>query len=216
MIRLHHCAQARSFRILWLLEEIGLDYMLVRHSFFDRSLRAPAFLALSPAGRVPALEIDGRVMFESGAITEWLCETRAPHLGRAAWDPERADYLEWLHYAETIGQHLAVLTQQHIVLREDWMRSPTVMRLEAVRLEKALAGAMARRTGDWLLSGFSAVDVALGYGALLARRFIAPDAVPGLADYCARLQARPAWRRALEQDGPAELYTRDHYAPPEA
>ncbi len=159
MIRLHHVPQARSFRTLWLLEEIGLDFEVVEHSFFDRSLRDPAYLDLSPAGRVPALEIEGRVLFESGAIAEWLCETEAPDLGARPGHPERADWLEWLHYAETIGQHVANLTQQHIVLREDWMRSPTVMRLEAKRLESTLEvidRVMDRH--DWLLpSGFSAV-----------------------------------------------------------
>lgn len=138
MIRLHHVPQARSFRILWLLLEMGEQPEVVIHSMLDRSLRSPDYLALSPAGRVPALEIDGRRLFESGAITEYLCETRAPQLGRAPGEVERADWLEWLHFAETIGQHLANLTQQHIVLREDHMRSPTVMRLEAKRLEKTV------------------------------------------------------------------------------
>ncbi|MDN5788143.1 glutathione S-transferase N-terminal domain-containing protein, partial [Pseudorhodobacter sp.] len=66
MIRLHHVAQARSFRTLWLLHEIGAEFELVTHRF-DKSLRDPAFLALSPAGRIPALEIDGATLFESGA-----------------------------------------------------------------------------------------------------------------------------------------------------
>jgi glutathione S-transferase len=199
--------------VLWLLHEAGLAHQVVRHSFFDRSMRDPAFLAVSPAGRVPALEIDGRTLCESGAIVEYLCETRAPGLGRAPGDPERADWLEWLHYAETIGQHLAQLTQQHIVLREDWMRSPTVMRLEAVRLTRALAGMADRMAGrDWLLrSGFSAVDVAVGYGLHLARRFVAVDDVPGLGGYHARLVARPGFQKAAAVDGPAEVFLRDHY-----
>ncbi|TMV56839.1 glutathione S-transferase, partial [Thioclava sp. BHET1] len=169
MIRLHHCAQARSFRILWLMEEMGLDFEVVRHSFFDKSLRRPDYLALSPAGRVPALEIDGEVLFESGAILEYLCETRGlsgqGQLGRGPGDPERVSWLEWVHFAETAGQHLANLTQQHIALREDWMRSPTVMRLEAKRLEIVLSVADRAVAGrDWLLpSGFSAADVAMGY-----------------------------------------------------
>ena len=93
-------------------------------------------------------------------------ETRAQGLWRAPGHAERRSWLEWLHYAETIGQHMAQLTQQHIVLREDWMRSPTVMKLEAMRLARVLAavGAAADRNGWLLPSGFSAVDVAIGYG----------------------------------------------------
>lgn len=214
--RLHHVAQARSFRILWLLHEMGVAPEVARRSMFDGSMRRPEYLALSPAGRAPALEIDGRTIFESGAITEYLCETRAPGLGRAPGDPERVDWLEWLHFAETIGQHCANLTQQHIVLREDSMRSPTLMKLEAKRLEKTLQvvdSAVAGR--DWLLpGGFSAVDVAVGYGGLTGRRFVRLDALPGLAAWLARIEARPAYRAALAADGPAEIYTREFYEVP--
>lgn len=217
MIRLHHVAQARSFRILWLMEEMALDFEVARRSFFDKSLRAPEYLAISPAGRVPALEIDGRVIHESGAITEYLCATRG-RFGRVPGDADWVDWLQWLHFAETIGQHLANLTQQHIALREDWMRSPTVMRLEAKRLEKALevveAGLGAH---DWLLpSGFSAVDCAVGYDAMIARRFVAFERLPRVAAWLSRCEARAAHVRAVGRDGPAEIYRRDVYAAPEA
>ncbi len=217
-IRLHHVAQARSFRILWLLEEMGLEYEIRHWSFFDKSMRSDEFRALSPAARVPALEIGGRVLFESGAITEYLLETR-PHLGlfRPPGDEERADWLQWLHFAETIGQHIANLTQHHIVLREPWMRSPTVMRLEARRLEKVLE-VVDRAVSDheWLLpSGFTAVDVAVGYGVMIARRFVPAGLLAGVDAYRERLTARPAFQRALAVDGEAQIYTRDFYPPPE-
>lgn len=212
MIRLHHIAQARSFRVLWALEEAGAAYDLVPHRF-DKSLRDPAYLALSPAGRVPALEIDGRTMFESGAMLEYLAETRAPALGGGR--AERADYLEWLHFGETIGQHLANLTQHHIALREDYMRSPTVMKLEARRLAMCL-DAVGQRAGQGCLlaSGFSMADIQCGYGLWLGQRF-APlsDAAQG---YLARLTARPGFQRALAADGEPQIYKRDFYPAPEA
>ncbi len=221
-ITLHHVAQARSFRILWLLEEMGLEFSLRHWNFFDKSMRSPEFRALSPcfagAARVPALEIDGRVLFESGAITEYLVETRPEAgLGRPPGDPERADWLQWLHFAETIGQHLAILTQQHIVLREDWMRSPSLMRLEARRLEKTLEVVDRAVAGqDWLLaSGFSAVDVSIGYGVMTARRFVPPDLLGPLDAYYRRLQARPAFALAQARDGDSMIYTRPFYAPPQ-
>jgi glutathione S-transferase len=215
VIRLHHCPEARSFRSLWLLEEMGLDFEIVMHSIFDRSLRDPAYLRLSPAGRVPALEIDGRVLFESGAITEYLCETR-PGLMPAPGSAERVDWLEWLHFAETIGQHCASLTQQHIVLREDWMRSPTVMKLEARRLEKTLEVVEAVVAGqDWLLaSGFSAVDPKVGYGVLGGLSLL-PAGLLRATEACrARLAARPAFRRASARDGGPAIYLRDSYPVP--
>lgn len=215
MIRLHHVAQARSFRILWLMEEMGLDFEIARRSFFDKSLRAPEYLAISPAGRVPALEIDGQVIYESGAITEYLCATRG-QFGRQQGDADWVDWLEWLHFAETIGQHLAILTQQHISLREDWMRSPATMKLEARRLELSLevveSGLGAH---DWLLaSGFSAVDCAVGYGALVARRFIRFDALPRVAGWLQRCEARAAYERAAARDGEPDIYKKPFYEAP--
>jgi glutathione S-transferase len=213
MIRLHHIAQARSFRTLWLLEEMGLDFDVVRHSFFDGSLRDPSFLSVSPAGRVPALEIDGRVLFESGAITEYL---GAGHrLGREHGDMDWANWLEWLHFAETIGQHLANLTQQHIALFEDHMRSPVVMKLEARRLFKTLdvvEKTISRQ--DYLLgSGFSAVDTSVGYGVLIAQKFVSFAELPALQQYVTRFSSRPAFQRAMAKDGPPEIYTKDFYGP---
>ena len=218
MITLHHVAQARSFRTLWLLQEMGLEFEVRQWNFFDKSMRGPEFKALSPAARVPALEIDGRVLFESGAITEYLVETRPEcGLGRAVGHDERADWLQWLHFAETIGQHLANLTQHHIALRDPAMRSPTVMRLEAKRLERALEVVDRAVQGqEYLLgSGFSAVDVNVGYGVMIARHFVPGDLLPALDGYFQRLVARDAFALAKARDGDTVIYRDAFYAPPE-
>lgn len=219
MIRLHHVSQSRSFRILWLLEELGLDYDLKHWDFFDKSMRAPEFLKLSPAGRVPALEIDSRVLFESGAIAQYLCETRPEReLAPAVGSAERADFLEWIHFAETIGSLLANLTQHHIVLREPAMRSETVMRLEAKRLEKCLSVIEKAVSGrEYLLaSGFSAADVAVTYGIIIGQRFVDLDKFPAVRGYYARLSARPAFQSACAKEGPATIYHQEFYPPPAA
>ncbi len=218
MIVLHHVAQARSFRTLWLLQEMGLEFEVRQWNFFDKSMRGQEFRALSPAARVPALEIDGRVLFESGAITEYLVETRPEcGLGRAVGHEERADWLQWLHFAETIGQHLANLTQHHIALRDPAMRSPTVMRLEAKRLEKVLEVVdRAVAAQEYLLSsGFSAVDVNVGYGVMIARHFVPGDLLPALDGYYQRLVARDAFQLAKARDGDTVIYKDAFYAPPE-
>ena len=215
MIRLHHCHQTRSMRPLWLLHELGVDFELVIHPF-DKSLRAPDYLALNPAGRVPALEIDDRVIWESGAITEYLCE-RFPEkgLGRAPGDEERADWLIWVHFAETISQHSAALTQQHIALYDDSMRSPILMRLEAKRLAKCYAAIEQRLAGrDYLLvSGFSAADVGIAQALYMSRHFARLDEFPALAAWYARVSERPAFRKALPPEGADKLYKQDFYEP---
>src|SRR6056297_3569946 len=87
MITLHHVPQSRSMRVLWLLHELDIEFQVVEHAF-DKSFRAPEFLSLSPAGRVPALEIEGERMFESGAMVEYLCDRfqrRGLAGGRTVW-----------------------------------------------------------------------------------------------------------------------------------
>ncbi len=208
-VRLWHVAQSRSFRVLWALEEMGVAYEMISCSFFDRSLREDSHLARSPAGRVPAIEIQAQPMCESGAILLYLAERFAPSLRVAEGARERAAFLQALHYAETLAVHLANLTQHHIILRAPSMRSETVMRLEAKRLENAL-----RAVGpDWAAGTFSVADIALGYAVHLAQRFVAlPEPA---AAYLAAIHARDAFQRALAKDGPAQIYTQDFYPPPE-
>ncbi len=218
MIRLHHVPESRSFRILWLLEELGLDYDLKVWDFFDGSMRSPEFLAMSPAGRVPALEIDGRTLFESGAITQYLCETRgAVEFEPQAGDAERGEFLEWLHFAETIGSLLANLTQHHIVLRDPAMQSKTVMRLEAKRLEKCLRAieAVVSKQDFLLKRGFSAADVAVSYGMVIGQKFVRLHYFPAVAAYFERLKSRDAYKAAAKKDGDPVIYKQDFYAPPE-
>ncbi len=206
MITLHHCPQTRSMRSLWLLHELDVPFE-VRVYPFDKTLRAPAFLNLSPAGRVPALEIDGVSVFETGAITEYLCERfSADGLGRSVGSEERLDWLVWVHFSETISQHTAALTQQHVALREDWMRSPIVMKLEAARLAKCYAAIEARleMSGDYLLkAGFSAADVSVGQAIYMARHFAKLDAFPKVAAWYDRITARPAFAASLPAEGEA-------------
>jgi len=214
---LHHVSQSRSFRVLWFLHEAGIQHEVRYHSFGGKALRDPAFLAMSPAGRVPAVEVDGRRMAESGAILEYLAETRAPGLGRAPGDEERAAYLEWLHHGETVAQHMQVLTFQHIVLRPE-ARNAAFTRIETLRLRRVLEG-IAGRLGpqDWLLKGgFSAADVMVGASVEIARRMVRLEEIPALAAYHARLAARPAFVTAMAADGTDGLYRQEFYEMPDA
>ncbi len=217
MIRLHHCHQTRSMRVLWLLHELGVDFDAVVYPF-DRTLREPEFLSRSPAGRVPALEMGGEVLFESTAIMQVLC-ARYPErgLGRAPDDPDWADWLVWLNFAETISQHTAALTQQHIAIYDDSMRSPTVMKLEAARLGKCFDALEARfstpvEARDYVLtSGFSAADIALGQAVYMGRHFQRLEAWPEVAAWYARVTDRDAFRASLPPDGVDLLYRQPFY-----
>ncbi|WP_223252664.1 hypothetical protein [Paracoccus mutanolyticus] len=87
-----------------------------------------------------------------------------PHLWRAPGEAGRLGWLDWLHFGETLCQHVANLTQQHVFLREPSQRSPLLIRLETARLSRALG--LVERTvaeSEWLLSEFSGVDCQVGY-----------------------------------------------------
>ena len=208
MITLHHVEQTRSMRTLWLLHELEVPFEVSIHAF-DKSLRDPGYLAISPAGRVPSLEIDGERMFETGAIAEYLCERFSPdRLGR---------WLVWIHFAETVSQHCAALTQQHVALRDDSMRSPIVMKLEAARLMKCYDAIEARLGGgilsqDYLLmSGFTAADVNVGQAVYMAQHFAKLDNHPNVAAWYARITDREAFQLSLPKDVP--LFDRTFYDP---
>ncbi|WP_299826922.1 glutathione S-transferase family protein [uncultured Roseobacter sp.] len=217
MITLHHCPQTRSMRTLWLLHELDVPFQVQSYPF-DRTLRSPEFLNLSPAGRVPALDIDGEHMFETGAITQYLCERFSPDgLGRSPGSFDRMSWLVWLHFAETISQHAAALTQQHVAVYEDHMRSPVVMKLEAARVRKCYAAIEAglstpRENRDYLLtSGFSAADISVGQAVYMARHFATLDDFPATAAWYARITAREGFQAALPAgDG---IYAQDFYEP---
>ena len=215
MIRLHHCHQTRSMRTLWLLYELGAPFEVVLHPF-DKSLRSPDYLALNPAGRVPALEIGSEVLFETGAITELLTE-RYPEtgLGRMPGEPERAEWLIWVHFAETLSQHGAALTQQHVALYDDAMRSPIVMKLEAKRVEKCYAAVEGRLDGrDYLLDGgYSAADISVGQAIYMTRHFARIEPFPALAEWYGRITEREGFQKALPPDGADLLYKKDFYEP---
>ncbi len=215
MIRLHHAPQTRSMRSLWLLHELGVQFEVVEHAF-GKNLRSEEYLALNPAGRVPALEIDGEVMFETGAITEYLCERFPGPMGRAPDHRERRDWLVWLHFSETISQHTAALTQQHVALYEDHMRSPIVMKLEAARLRKCYQALEARLSGrDYLLdAGFSAVDVSCGQAVYMSRYFAKIDELPSLTLWYEAISSREAFAKSLPKSGQG-IYAQDFYPVPE-
>lgn len=219
MITLHHVPFSRSFRILWLLEELGLDCEIRHYRITDGSLRDPAFLAISPAGRVPALEMDGQVLFESGAIVQWLCEAH-PGAGLipAPGTPERAAFLEMLGFAETMASLIENLNLSHIFLRDPSQASPVVIKLTTARLAATLAGLERRLAGqDYLLGdAFSGADTMMGFNIFAAPYYVKLDPYPALQAYAARLESRPAFQRARARDGEQEFYVKDFYPVPEA
>ncbi|WOT04946.1 glutathione S-transferase family protein [Shewanella youngdeokensis] len=103
MITLHHLNKSRSKRIIWLLEELGLDYQIKSYQRDSQTFLAPAELkAIHPLGKSPVLEYHQQIITESGAIIEYLIEQHAPDkLAPEKNSPHYREYLQWLHFAES-------------------------------------------------------------------------------------------------------------------
>ena len=105
MITLHHLNQSRSKRIIWLLEEIGQPYQIKAYQRrADNHLAPDELKAVHPLGKAPVIELDGKVLAESGAITEYLIARHAAErLAPAPDSPDYPEYLQWIHFAESSG-----------------------------------------------------------------------------------------------------------------
>jgi glutathione S-transferase len=200
MINLYHCMSARSFRALWMLEELGLPYQLQMLPFPPRAL-ARSYLELNPLGTVP-LMIDGDTrMTESAAICQYLCALSAPtQLQVEPSEEGYGDYLNFLHFGE------ATLTfPQTLVLR--YTRFETEHRLQPTVADDYSKWFLARlRTlepvlaqGEYLCAGrFTAADVSVGYALLLAQHLgLTSRFTPAVHMYWQRLQHRDGYGRAM-------------------
>jgi glutathione S-transferase len=197
VLTLHHAPLSRSLRVRWLLEELALPYRLETRSFAD--LRRPEHLALHPLGKVPVFADGNVVLFESGAIVQHLLERYGEgRLEPKRGSPERALFLQWLHYAEATVTPPLGLVVRHTVLLPEAERIPAVAEQARAQVAQVLAPVERALAGRaWLLTEFGAADIMMGYSVKLASLLrLLGDAHPNLTAYLARCEERPAWRRA--------------------
>ena len=199
MYTLHHCVSARSFRVLWMLEELGADYTLKVLPFPPRAA-AREFMLVNPLGTVPAF-FDGEVgMTESAAICQYLAARAAPTpLNVEPHEPGFAAYLNYLHFGE------ATLTfPQTLVLRYTRLESPE-RRLPQIAEDYAKWFLARLRTLEPLLAAqpflcdrFTAAAVSVGFALMLAEQLgLSAQFKPAVAAYWERLRTRDAFVRAL-------------------
>jgi len=199
-MKLYHVSKSRSVRVLWLLEELGLDYQLETMSFDPKSLKGADYLEVNPFGKVPVLVDGGTTMSESVAIVQYLLDRYGD--GRLEPDRDSPDYgrfLQWLHFGEsTMMGPVADLLSHSVFLAED-QRVPAI----ANRARKTLAhfgGILDEELagGEYLVGGeFTAADIIVGYTLFICEMFgVLPEDLPNLAAYLGRLKARPAFQKA--------------------
>jgi len=199
MLTLHFAPMSRAVRTLWLLEELGLPYELNQMAFHPKDLKSDAHRARHPLGRVPVLD-DGDIrIWESGAITEYILDRHKNGGLKPAVDaPEYPAYLQWLHYCEGMVMPPVNTIVVHTMLLPPDRRDATVLEQAKRLLTRSLAPVDETLAGkDYLIGNFSAADTMLGHAAVMSNRLgCVPDEMKNLKAYVARLEARPAFRKA--------------------
>ena len=204
MITVHHLNESRSQRVLWLLEELGVPYD-IRHYARDATTRLapPALLAVHPLGKSPVIEDNGLTIIESGAIVDYLIRHHGgAHLQPAAGSRDFEVYNQWLHYAE--GSAMLPLLLKLYTSRLGDAAAPLNPRIDS-ELANHLGYVDRALQGREFLVGdsLSGADVQMSFVAEAARGLRAQ--YPAMDAWVRRLQARPAYQRALVRGGPYSM-----------
>ena len=220
MLTVHHLENSRSQRVLWLLEELGLEYEVKRYQRNPQTMLAPPELrAVHPLGKSPVVTVksaDGdTTLAESGAIVEHLADRYgAGKLAPAFGSPERVRYLYWLHFAEGTAQPPSLLK---LLFDRIKSKAPLLVRPIARAIADQALGTfvlpninrnldfMESELGkhEWFAGAqFSAADIQMSFPLEAARaRGGLDEKRPRLMDFLQRIHARAAYQRAVERGG---------------
>ena len=207
MLTVHHLNNSRSQRILWLLEELGVPYEIVKYQRMEGiPLAPPELRQVHPLGKSPVVTDGGRTIAESGAIVEYVVDTygkgrlKPPPGTDAYWK-----YVEWMHYAEGSAMLPLLLALYSGFLGDGAaMLKPRVDSEIANNLSYVEAGLQGRQffVGDDL----TGADVQMLF--VLEAAGARLDPYPNAVAYRDRMHARPAYRRGIEKGGPYQLMSR--------
>lgn len=200
MITIHHSPMSRSTRVIWYCEEIGLDYQLQTIEMFSDAMTDPGYLKINPLGKVPAIEDDGFVLWETSAILQYL----DARYGRNQLIPPRDTHagalaIQWLEF----GENPLTVIMGEIAAHSGPM--PQERRIPAlVERGRDVAGGLvtvveqALGNKQWMLGNdFSAADIMLVFGLMIADYLgYVNDDTPRVRAYLERSMARPAFARA--------------------
>ncbi len=201
MLTLHFAPNSRAGRIVWLLEELELEYDINKMAFNPKDLKSDEHRERHPLGRVPVLD-DGDVrIYESGAIVEYVIERhKNGGLKPEVSDPLYPEYLQWFHYCEgMVMPPVNTIVVQTLLLPPD-RRDETVLGQAQRLLAKALEPVDESLAGrDYLIGEFSAADVMLGHACFMSNRLgCVSEEMANLKGYVERISERPAFKTAIE------------------
>ena len=204
MLLVHHLNDSRSQRVLWLLEELGLPYEIAHHARDAQTrLSPPALLAVHPLGKSPVIEDDGRTIIESGAIVDYLIRRHGQgRLQPAAGSDDFEAYNQWLHYAE--GSAMLPLMLKLYTSRLGDAAAPLGPRIKSELANHLGYVNRALESREFLVGdSLTGADIQMSFVGEAARGLRA--SYPAMDAWIRRLQARPAYQRALVRGGPYAL-----------
>lgn len=201
MIILHHCMSARSFRPLWMLEELGLPYELNMYNFPPR-MREKDYLQVNPLGTVPALS-DGKVfMTESAAMCQYLAAVYSEgNLDVSSQESGFADYINYLHFGEATLTFPQTLILRYKYFEVEERRNMQVADDYAKWFLSRLKSLETKLSLNEFVSSdrFTAADVSVGYALMLASHLGLKERFkPAVLNYWKKLESREAYQRALK------------------
>jgi len=199
MLRIYHVTGTRGTRVIWLCEELGIEYEVTKIDFSPEFRARDDWRELSPLGKVPLMTDGDMVMYESGAMMQYIMDRYAPgKLAPAVDSDDYAEYLQWMWFGEaTLCRPMGEIVNHRREFPGD-NAIPAIteeMANRSVACLQVLADHLQGR--DFLLGDtFSAADIMIGYAFLIADMVLAERIPAGLADYRARLESRPAFAKA--------------------
>lgn len=203
MITIHHLGISRSERIIWLAEELGLEYQIVKH---DRAadFRAPESLwAVHPMGKSPVIEYEGNKVFESGAIIEYLlerCDTAEAPLKPDNSSQQYINYLQWMHASESTLMLPIMIKFLSGMVNLDHAPLNGFVDGELQTLFTYINDILGKH--DYIAGdAFTGADIMVAYPLMMADGMQASPLAeyPAISAYIARLRQRPAYQRAAEK-----------------
>ena len=218
-LHLHHLQNSRSFRILWLLEELGLDYQLTKYERNQSYLAPESLENIHPMGKAPILEVDGVSMIESGHIIDYLMakyDTEYKlHPQTDADSQTWLDYDFWMHYAEASLMPPLVM---RLVFNKIAEQAPRLVRVVTKKIRQKVEATMISKNintsldlvekqlsdNQWFAgSEFSGADIQMGFvlEAVNTKQSLDRTKYANILNWIKRCQARPAYKRAVEKGG---------------
>ena len=200
MLKLHHAPTSRAGRIVWLLEELEIKYELNSMKFHPSDLKSDEHRKRHPLGRVPVLEDGNIILYESGAIVEYILEKHAPgKLKPSVHTDIYPQYLQWFHYCEgMIMPPINIIVVQTILLPKERQNLESLSQAQKLLGKALLPVDQNLENKEYLIGEFSGADIMLGHSLYMSNKLgCVSDEMANIKAYIERIKARPHFIKAI-------------------